>query len=458
MAFTSNNRVKELTTDSTTGRLTLNGAMETYFTFSSSMNVGDTFYYSIVHQTENEVEVGFGQLVLNGALYQLERLSVIRSSNSNNFVQFSSGSKEISQVFTSEQLAAITSGNAPNTAGYLLAETTTALSAARLMAFNTSLFGVTDGGAGGNYGVSIVPERTRQNIAFLKDGVTVADAGRLDVSGVGAEVSLVYTPSTNTMLFLVSVGGSDPQTSVNTQAIVSINQVLSVVQVSLAAAVSTVSVVGTSLAALQTSVAANTSAISVLQTSVAANASAIAVASAAITSLGTVKLEKPSSNGFVVYNGTSAVAREITVGANLTVTTSSGVTANPQIDLVGVALVSADQRFTGKNTFTGSTYNTLTTLVASTTVTIDMAAGNLFLCSLTTATNFIPVNLSVGWAGILYIAQLTAGGKAATYNSLFKFPGGSTPSNTTTSAAVDMLAIVCRDVSAADANMLQDFR
>jgi hypothetical protein len=83
-------RVNETTTTTSTGTLTLAGAVSGYQSFAVIGN-GNTTYYTIVHQTANEWEVGIGTYTSSGTL--LSRDTVLASSNSGSLVNFSAGTK-----------------------------------------------------------------------------------------------------------------------------------------------------------------------------------------------------------------------------------------------------------------------------------------------------------------------------------------------------------------------------
>ena len=93
MAFILNDRVKETTTTTGTGAITLAGAVGGFETFSAGIGGSNTTYYAIKHQTANEFEVGFG--TLNGGASTLTRTYIINSSNSDAAVDFSAGTKDI---------------------------------------------------------------------------------------------------------------------------------------------------------------------------------------------------------------------------------------------------------------------------------------------------------------------------------------------------------------------------
>ena len=93
MALVINDRVKETTTTTGTGAVSLAGAVTGFETFAAGVGNSNTTYYAIVHQTANEFEVGLG--TLDGDSSDLTRTTVISSSNSDSAVNFSSGTKDV---------------------------------------------------------------------------------------------------------------------------------------------------------------------------------------------------------------------------------------------------------------------------------------------------------------------------------------------------------------------------
>ena len=75
MALVLNDRVKETTTTTGTGAITLAGAVSSFETFAAGVGNSNTTYYAIVHQTANEFEVGLG--TLNGDSSTITRTTVI---------------------------------------------------------------------------------------------------------------------------------------------------------------------------------------------------------------------------------------------------------------------------------------------------------------------------------------------------------------------------------------------
>ena len=92
MAFVLADRVKETTTTTGTGTVTLAGAATGYQSFSAIGN-GNSTYYTIAGQTGSEWEVGIGTYTSSGTT--LSRTTVLSSSNSGSFVNFSAGTKDV---------------------------------------------------------------------------------------------------------------------------------------------------------------------------------------------------------------------------------------------------------------------------------------------------------------------------------------------------------------------------
>lgn len=94
-------RVKETTTTTGTGAITLAGAVSQFQAFQTAFAVGAVVMYAIVGQTGTEWEVGKGTLVTTTTL---SRDVVRSSSNSNALVNFSAGTKDVFATVTSEQI------------------------------------------------------------------------------------------------------------------------------------------------------------------------------------------------------------------------------------------------------------------------------------------------------------------------------------------------------------------
>lgn len=102
-------RVKETTTTTGTGSISLAGAASQYVAFSSrfatgSITAADPFYYAIVGQSGTEWEVGRGHL--SGAS-NLVRDVVFGSSNGDALVDFSAGTKDVFNTVPGERVEEI---------------------------------------------------------------------------------------------------------------------------------------------------------------------------------------------------------------------------------------------------------------------------------------------------------------------------------------------------------------
>ena len=93
MALVINDRVKETTTTTGTGAVSLGGATTGFETFASGIGNSNTTFYVIAHQTASEWEVGLG--TLDGDSSDLTRTTVISSSNSDSAVDFAAGTKDV---------------------------------------------------------------------------------------------------------------------------------------------------------------------------------------------------------------------------------------------------------------------------------------------------------------------------------------------------------------------------
>jgi hypothetical protein len=92
MALVLADRVKETTTTTGTGTVTLLGAATGYQSFAAISNANTT-YYTIAGQTGSEWEVGIGTYTSSGTT--LSRDTVLASSNSGSLVNLSAGTKDV---------------------------------------------------------------------------------------------------------------------------------------------------------------------------------------------------------------------------------------------------------------------------------------------------------------------------------------------------------------------------
>jgi hypothetical protein len=103
MALIIKDRIKEGTTTTGTGDITLAGTAATFKTFSSALSDGDTTYYAIAHTASgvDEWEVGIGTYTV--ATNSISRDTIIEGSNASSPVNLSAGVKNIFITYPSNK-------------------------------------------------------------------------------------------------------------------------------------------------------------------------------------------------------------------------------------------------------------------------------------------------------------------------------------------------------------------
>ena len=99
MALEIHDRVKETTTTTGTGTYTLAGAVTGFETFTANLDNGDTTYYCCTDNTD--FEIGIGTFTSSGTT--LARTTILASSNSNNAVNWSSGTRTIFMTYPADK-------------------------------------------------------------------------------------------------------------------------------------------------------------------------------------------------------------------------------------------------------------------------------------------------------------------------------------------------------------------
>ena len=116
MALVLADRVRDTTTTTSTGTITLSGTAPTGFQDFSVIGNGNTTYYTIAGQSTSEWEVGIGTYTSSGTT--LSRTTVLGSSNAGSLVVFSAGTKDVFVTYPAERSVnlsstALTSGRVP---------------------------------------------------------------------------------------------------------------------------------------------------------------------------------------------------------------------------------------------------------------------------------------------------------------------------------------------------------
>jgi hypothetical protein len=112
MAFVVKDRVKETTTTTGTGTITLAGAVTGFQAFSV-IGDGNVTYYTIAGGAE--FEVGIGTYTLSGTT--LSRTTILESSNAGAAVNFSAGTKDVFVTYPAERSVIAVGGGVTSDTG-----------------------------------------------------------------------------------------------------------------------------------------------------------------------------------------------------------------------------------------------------------------------------------------------------------------------------------------------------
>ena len=93
MAFILNDRVKQTSTSTGTGAITLSGTETGFETFVAGIGTTNSTFYCISHDGTSEFEVGIG--TLNSDATQIITRQILSSSNSDSSVNFTAGTKTV---------------------------------------------------------------------------------------------------------------------------------------------------------------------------------------------------------------------------------------------------------------------------------------------------------------------------------------------------------------------------
>jgi len=111
MALVIADRVRETSTTTGTGTLTLDGAVTGFRTFSSAIGNTNTCYYTIT--MNGDYEVGLGTVGAG----TLARTTVLKSSNSNTAVNFGAGTKDVFVTYAADKAVYKDASNNVNALG-----------------------------------------------------------------------------------------------------------------------------------------------------------------------------------------------------------------------------------------------------------------------------------------------------------------------------------------------------
>tara|TARA_R110002124_G_scaffold5643_6_gene35905 strand:+ start:7318 stop:8664 length:1347 start_codon:yes stop_codon:yes gene_type:complete len=262
-------------------------------------------------------------------------------------------------------------------------------------------------------------------------GAAIPDASfRTSINSVITSINSVIT-SINTVVAAVSA-----LTSVNKVAITSINSIIGdgTGFATVAALASVSAVMATSIGNSNTNITTNISAITSINTVVAAVSALTSVNKVAITSINTVVAAVSaltSVNKAAITSINSAIT-SINAGTfnTLTVTTSASIGGTLAIGTSAIKTL----------TINGPALSVVVSLTDATSITSDFDVGQNFALTLAdNRTLAAPTNLDSGQVGSIFITQDGTGSRTLAFNTVWKFPGGTVPTLSTTAGAVDRI-------------------
>jgi hypothetical protein len=122
MAFVVKDRVKETTTTTGTGTITLAGAVLGFQAFSV-IGDGNTTFYTIQDSIAGDWEVGIGTYTSSGTT--LSRDTILESSNAGSAVNFAAGTKDVFVTYPAERSVYVDGGGVTSDTGAILINKTT---------------------------------------------------------------------------------------------------------------------------------------------------------------------------------------------------------------------------------------------------------------------------------------------------------------------------------------------
>jgi hypothetical protein len=113
----------------------------------------------------------------------------------------------------------------------------------------------------------------------------------------------------------------------------------------------------------------------------------------------------------------------------------------------------------GRITVAGSALNTPVALTDAATVAVDLSLSNNYTLTLGgNRTLGAPTNQTAGQSGVIVITQDGTGSRTLAYNAVWKFPGGTAPTLTTTASAVDVIAYYVESATRITARLVSDVK
>jgi hypothetical protein len=156
-----------------------------------------------------------------------------------------------------------------------------------------------------------------------------------------------------------------------------------------------------------------------------------------------------TANAASTYQTQSGMSSYLTTAAaSSTYAPVASPTFTGTVTIPAGASISGYAALGSAQTFTAAQRGAYVTLTDAATIATDLSLGNQFQVTLGgNRTLGAPTNVVAGQSGVIRVVQDATGSRTLAYNSVFKFPGGTAPTLTTTANAVDLLAYHCESAT-----------
>ena len=191
MALVLKDRVKETTSTTGTGAISLGGAVANFQAFSAVLSDADTTYYAIIDVTNSDYEVGLGTYSSGGNT--LARTTILESSNGGSAVSFGAGSKNVFIAYPAEKSVYLDDSNQ-----LVINSTAVTSTPAELNLVDGSSAGTIVNSKAVVYGASGEVNATTLQIGGTSITATAAELNYLDITTLGlTEASKAATADAN---------------------------------------------------------------------------------------------------------------------------------------------------------------------------------------------------------------------------------------------------------------------
>jgi len=191
MALVLKDRVKETTSTTGTGAISLGGAVANFQAFSAVLSDADTTYYAIIDVTNSDYEVGLGTYSSGGNT--LARTTILESSNGGSAVSFGAGTKNVFIAYPAEKSVYLDDSNQ-----LVINSTAVTSTPAELNLVDGSSAGTIVNSKAVVYGASGEVNATTLQIGGTSITATAAELNYLDITTLGlTEASKAATADAN---------------------------------------------------------------------------------------------------------------------------------------------------------------------------------------------------------------------------------------------------------------------